>query len=126
MHYTFLPLHVYRYMIYADRGRATLASPPAEDGRFDRGIVYRPAKCNSRYDDPCVQNQFAISNTASTSTAASTWRSGATHTAAPVFMGVFDIAVVTCTSDELFDFDNDDPHFLAQRVVADISTRLPN
>jgi hypothetical protein len=52
--------------------------------------------------------------------------SGATHTAAPVFMRDFDIAVVTCASDELFDFDNDDPHFLAQRVVADISTRLPN
>jgi hypothetical protein len=40
--------------------------------------------------------------------------------------GEWETAIYTCAADELSDFDNDDPHFLAQRVVVDISTRLPN
>jgi hypothetical protein len=48
------------------------------------------------------------------------------HSVAPVSAGTFDTQIVTCAADELSDFDNDDPHFLAQRVVVDISTRLPN
>ena len=48
------------------------------------------------------------------------------QSAAPVGAGAFDVQIVTWAADDLFHFDNDDPHFLAQRVVVDISTRLPN
>lgn len=48
------------------------------------------------------------------------------HSAAQVSAWAFDVQIVTCAADDLFDFDNDDPHFLPQRVVVDISTRLPN
>lgn len=48
------------------------------------------------------------------------------HSAAPVSAGAFDVQIVTCAADDLGDFENDDPGFLAQRVVVDISTRLPN
>jgi hypothetical protein len=48
------------------------------------------------------------------------------HSAAPISAGAFDAQIVTCAADELSDFNNDDPEFLAQRVVVDISTRLPN
>ncbi len=33
--------------------------------------------------------------------------------------------IVTCAADDLDDFEHDDPHFLARRVVVDVSTRLP-
>jgi hypothetical protein len=48
--------------------------------------------------------------------------------AAPVSdsRGEWETAIYACVADDLADFDHDDPHFLEQRVVVDISTRLPN
>jgi hypothetical protein len=50
------------------------------------------------------------------------------HSAAPVSnsRGEWETAIYTCAADDLADFEDDDPHFLAQRVVVDISTRLTN
>jgi hypothetical protein len=50
------------------------------------------------------------------------------HSPAPVSdsRGEWETAIFTCAADDLHDFEDDDPHFLAQRVVVDISTRLPN
>jgi hypothetical protein len=42
-----------------------------------------------------------------------------------VSAGAFDVQIVTCAADELSDFNNDDPEFLARRVVVDISMRIP-
>jgi hypothetical protein len=51
--------------------------------------------------------------------------SPAPHTAAPVSAGAFDVQIVTCAADELSDFNNEDPEFLARRVIVDASTRMP-
>ena len=50
------------------------------------------------------------------------------HSSAPVpdSRGEWETAINACAADDLGDFDHDDPHFLAQRVVVDITTRLPN
>lgn len=50
------------------------------------------------------------------------------HSAAPISAsrGEWETAIYTCAADDVRSFEDDDPHFLAQRVVVDISTRLPN
>ena len=50
--------------------------------------------------------------------------SPAPHTAAPVSAADADVIIVTCSADELSNFNNDDPEFLARRVTVDISTRM--
>jgi hypothetical protein len=55
-------------------------------------------------------------------------RSPDPYSAAPVTdsRGEWETAIYTRAGDDLSEFDNDDPQFLAQRVVVEISTRRPD